>query len=524
MPIPAIVSRCRTEPDGTALLDDSGRLSWAECADQVRRVASRLLEIGPESSERVAIIGDNAVPTLIAHLAGLAAGVGTVATSRQLTASEMTDQFGDAGVVAVITGPGGARAAREAGRRLRLRAVVVHGGEPVGDAVPWEAWSSATSEDGHVSIDVHALLDLQRQRSPRPPLVYTSGTTGRARGTEVRWVERAPATAAEYVDAIATSATFPAGPHLVAGPLSHNGPLSCLRHLLAGEPVVVMGRFEPETCLRHIAEQRVTSALMVPTHFQRLLGLPAQVRARYDVSGIRQISHTGSACPPDVKQAMIDWFGPVLVESYGASEVGTVARITSPEWLEHPGSVGRARPPFDAVVVDDQGVPLPSGEVGLLAFRGPEERGVRYHADPEKTRAAYVAPGVFTMGDVGYVDADGYIFITDRASDMVVSGGVNLYPAESEAALLQHPGVDQVAVIGVPDPDFGESLHALVVPRDGTLPDAHELDLFCRSRIAAYKCPKSYEFVPELARNAMDKLDKRALRRRYWDSDRTIAG
>jgi long-chain acyl-CoA synthetase len=504
------MSRSRAEPDGTALLDDSGRLSWAECAAQVRLAAWRLLELAPAPGERVAVVGDNAAPTLVAHLAGLAAGVGTVATSRQLTASEMADQFGDAGVVAVITGPGGEAAAREAATRLGLRAVIVHG-DLTGS---WRAWL-----DGAPPVPAEAAA-----RPPRPPLVYTSGTTGRARGTEVRWTDGLPATAAEYVEAVAAAVTFPPGPHLVAGPLSHNGPLTCLRHLAAGQPVVVPGRFDAETCLRLIAEERVTSTLMVPTHFQRLLGLPEPVRARYDVSSLRQVSHTGSACPPAVKRAMIDWFGPVLVESYGASEVGTVARITSPEWLGHPGSVGRARPPFEAVVLDESGAPLPPGEVGLLAFRSPAGHGVRYHADPDKTRAAYVAPGVFTLGDVGYVDADGYLFITDRAADMVVSGGVNLYPAESEAVLLRHPGVGQVAVIGVPDPDFGESLHALVVPQGDPPPGPGELDAFCREHIAAYKCPRTYEFVAELARNAMGKLDKRALRRRYWHSERTIAG
>jgi long-chain acyl-CoA synthetase len=179
-------------------------------------------------------------------------------------------------------------------------------------------------------------------------------------------------------------------------------------------------------------------------------------------------------------------------------------------------------------VTGDDGSPLPPGELGLLAFRAPEGRGVRYHADPDKTKAAYLSPGVFTLGDIGYVDPGGYIFITDRASDVVVSGGVNLYPAESEAVLRLHPAVAEVAVIGVPDPDFGESLRALVVAaaveRPAEDPAAEELDRFCRDRLTAYKCPKSYEFVPELLRNAMGKLDKRAMRRPYWKSERTIAG
>jgi long-chain acyl-CoA synthetase len=175
------------------------------------------------------------------------------------------------------------------------------------------------------------------------------------------------------------------------------------------------------------------------------------------------------------------------------------------------------------VVVDEDVRLLPAGEVGRLAFRAPDGRGVRYHADEAKTRSAYLAPGLFTLGDIGYVDEDGYIHITDRSADMVVSGGVNLYPAESEAVLAQHSAIADVAVIGVPDPDMGESLRALVVPR-GPAPAPEELDAHCRERLAAYKCPKTYEFVSELPRNAMGKLDKRALRRPYWASERTIAG
>ena len=272
-----------------------------------------------------------------------------------------------------------------------------------------------------------------------------------------------------------------------------------------------------------IERHRVTSSVMVPTHFTRLLALPAETRARYDVSSLEMVAHTGSACPPDVKRAMIGWFGPVLVESYGGREIGTVCRITSQEWLDHPGSVGRAVDPFEVVVLDESGGELGPGQVGVLGFRTPPGREVSYHGDAEKTRAAYIAPGVATLGDVGYVTPDGFVHITDRIADMVVSGGVNLYPAESEQALLTHPQVSDVAVIGVPDPDLGEALRALVVARDA-VPDPAALRAWCRERLASYKCPKDYEFVEELPRNAMGKVDKRALRRPYWESDRTIAG
>jgi len=222
---------------------------------------------------------------------------------------------------------------------------------------------------------------------------------------------------------------------------------------------------------------------------------------------------------------MIDWFGPVFTESYGGSESGTLCRISSTEWLEHPGSVGRAVEPFRVVVVDEDGNDISVGETGILAFEAPEGYGPVYHHDPEKTAKAYVRAGAFTLGDMGHIDEEGFIFITDRMSDMVVSGGVNLYPSESENALRLHPGVADVAVIGIPHPDLHEQLLALVVPSDPAAPpDPTELEAFCRDVISAYKIPRRYEFIDELPRNEMQKVDKKALRRPYWDSDRTIGG
>ncbi|WP_131746993.1 AMP-binding protein [Frankia sp. Cppng1_Ct_nod] len=525
MELAGIGDRAQRDPDGVALVDDFGRLTWAELAEQVRAVAAEMLGVASGDGERVAVTGENVIPTLVAHAAGILAGVGTVAVSRQLTAGELADLLVDAGAVAAVTGPDSVDAVTAAAGPARLRAVVVHDGHDghdgtdrapgrtdAPDVIPWADWTGSD----------RPLPDLAA-RPARPPLVYTSGTTGRPRGTEVRWTAPTPATAVAYAAALAARSGFPAGPHLVVGPLQHNGPLTCLRHLLSGQPVVVLRRFDAERVLGLVDTYRVTSSVMVPTHFSRLLALPADVRARYDVTSLRTLPHTGSACPPDVKRAMIAWFGPVLVESYGGSEVGTLCRITSEEWLARPASVGRCVPPFEVVVLSADNAALPAGEVGVLGFRAPADRGIRYHDDPAKTAAAYLAPDVFTLGDVGYVDVDGYVHITDRIADMVVSGGVNLYPAESERILAHHPKIADVAVIGVPDPDMGEALRALVVP-GGEAPAPDELDRFCRTSLAAYKCPKSYEIVAELPRNAMGKIDKKALRRPYWDTERTISG
>ena len=254
--------------------------------------------------------------------------------------------------------------------------------------------------------------------------------------------------------------------------------------------------------------------MMVPTHFSRLLQVPAEVRDRYDVSSLRSIVHTGAACPVEVKRAMIEWFGPILIEAYGSTEAGTVTLIASPEWLEHPGSVGRAMPGYDLTIRTEDGELLPTGTEGLVCVQSSVGHRPAYHGDPEKTRRSYVADGVFALGEIGYLDADGYLYLTDRASDMVVSGGVNVYPAESEAVLRRHPAVADVAVIGVPHDDLGEQLCALVVSTEAEVTPGELVD-WARERLAHYKCPNLIEIVDFDLRSVMGKLNKRQLRARY---------
>ncbi|UVF79383.1 AMP-binding protein [Gordonia mangrovi] len=506
MRLGSIGLRAAAEPESIALVDDIRSLDWSELAAEVETTAAAFEDLVDSPERRIGVLGENRVETMIAHVAGILTGIGTVALSRQLTDTELIDQLTDARAAGVVSGPSSAAAATGAATALDIP-VIVHGIEPTGSQQPWPASVSTRSAAGEHASD----------RAPHPPLVYTSGTTGRARGTEVRWLPRTFATAADYADALSAKQSFPEGPHLVVGPLQHNGPLTSLRHLVSGRPVIVGGKFDPEHVLELIQRHRVTSSVMVPTHFRRLLDLPPETRERYDMSSLVSVAHTGSACPPDVKRSMIEWWGPVLTESYGGSEIGTVCRINSTEWLEHPGSVGRAIPPFEAVVLDEDGTALPAGEVGVLGFRTPPEYDVEFHEDPEKTAKAHLAPGVATLGDVGYVDDDGFVYVTDRISDMVISGGVNLYPAEIERVLQQHPDVAEVAVIGVPHPDLGESLLALVVPSGDTETDETELISFMKESLAGYKVPRAFRQITELPRNAMGKVDKRSLRNRHTE-------
>jgi acyl-CoA synthetase (AMP-forming)/AMP-acid ligase II len=307
----------------------------------------------------------------------------------------------------------------------------------------------------------------------------------------------------------------------------HTGPLSGVRILATGTPVVILEKFDPERTLAKIQEFKAASSVMVPTHFKRMLDLPADVRAKYDVSSMKMLSHTGAKCPVDVKKRMIEWFGPVFVDAYGATEVGTVCSITSQDWLTHPGSVGRVvNPPFTrCLVVDDDGNELPANTEGRLFFEDATGRGIVYPNDPEKSAKAHLRPGVFTLGEIGYVDEDGFVYITDRFSDMIVSGGVNIYPAEAEKVIIEHPKVADVAVIGVPDPDMGEAVKALVVPIDmNDAPTPEELIVLCKSQLSGYKCPKTVDIVSTVGRTAMGKINKRELRAPYWESGRTIGG
>ena len=273
---------------------------------------------------------------------------------------------------------------------------------------------------------------------------------------------------------------------------------------------------ESTSLLRFGVNAQIGSTTLVPTHMSRLLALPPDTRSSTDLPSLRLVFQTGSACPVEVKRAMIDWWGPVFLEAYGGTEVGVTCSISSQDWLGHPGSVGRAVNPYEAVVVDDDGTEVPAGEEGRLYFRDTTGRGIVYHDDPERSAAAHLSPGLFTLGEIGRVDGDGWVYVTDRASDMVVTGGVNVYPAEAEAVMMAHPAVTDVAGVGIPDDDLGEIMVALVVLDPSTPPPpTGELLTWCRERLPAYKCPRQLMIVGSLDRNALGKLNKRELRARF---------
>jgi long-chain acyl-CoA synthetase len=504
----------RERPTEVALRDERAALTWRDVDDSLNRVANGLGEMVTGDARRVAVFAENGVETLLAHLGGLLAGMSTVPVNFHLKADEVAFILGDSASEVLFVGPETMAVGVEAARMAGVAHVVGWRCPPSGGVVDWETWLEEQS-DTSPSAAV----------APRPNLMYTSGTTGLPKGVELPPTMFAGgSTIAEHLDGLRNNRFAQFGTHLVVGPMYHTGPLSGFRLLAIGVPVVVLGRFDPEATLRAIEQHRVETTVMVPTHFARLLALPTNVRDRFDVSSLQLVAHTGAACPIDVKRSMIEWFGPVFNDAYGATEVGTICSISSAEWMDHPGSVGRVVPPFSrAVVVDDDGHEVPSGIEGRLYFEDSTGRGIVYPSDPDKTAAAHIRPGVFTIGEIGYVDDGGYVFITDRFSDMIVSGGVNIYPAEAEKVLIAHPGVADVAVIGVPDAEMGEAVRALVVPSDAAHPPSEEeLIALCRSQLAGYKCPRTVEIVSTVGRTTMGKINKRSLRAPYWATARTI--
>jgi len=356
-------------------------------------------------------------------------------------------------------------------------------------------------------------------RVPRANMPYTSGTTGRAKG--VRRIPPAPehadAAAALAREALARALGIETGMRaLLSAPLYHSAPISyAIQVVQSGATFVLEPKFDAERTLALIERHRVTHAYLVPTMYARLLKLPDTVKRRYDLSSMRFVASTGSPCPPDVKRAMIDWWGPVFHESYASSESGYVTAISSEEALAKPGSAGRPIGRGALKILDTEGRELPPGEIGLIYARQPAYPDFTYNNDPD-ARRALERDGLWTLGDMGYVDADGYLFVCDRAADMVISGGVNIYPAEIEASLATMPGVHDCAVFGIPDPEFGEALAVAIQQEPDANLDAHAVRAWLAERIADYKVPRVVEFHAQLPREESGKIFKRRLREPYW--------
>lgn len=379
--------------------------------------------------------------------------------------------------------------------------------EPIG---PYEPYDAALARFPDAPVEDEQL---------GAAMLYSSGTTGRPKGIQRPLPEAHPR---EQLPVMAFTQQLlrmrDGMVYLSPAPAYHSAPqASVAMALRLGATAVIMERFDPELFLSLVERFRVTHTNMVPTMFSRLLKLPPEVRSRYDISSLETIAHTAAPCPVQVKQAMIDWVGPILVEYYGSTEANGFAYCDSEEWLDRPGTVGKAI--FgQLLILDDAEEPVHPGVIGTVWFAG--ATSFSYYHDPVKTAEGRDLTGLrSTVGDVGYLDEDGYLFLTDRKSYMIISGGVNIYPQEVENLLITHPAVADVAVFGVPNADLGEEVKAVVQPAESAQPGPaleHQLIEFCRSQLAHYKCPRSVDFESELPRQPTGKLYKRLLRDRYW--------
>jgi long-chain acyl-CoA synthetase len=492
-------------PDRPAILSAHGDRTFGQLNERANQLSRALRRRGLVGGDAVALLCTNRPEFSETVAACQRSGFRLTPINWHLSAGEAAYIISDCGARAVIASVELADTAVEAAAGAPSAVVRV----AVGGAISgFDRYDDIVGVEDSADLD-DAVLGTQ--------MLYTSGTTGRPKG-----VYRSP----ELARAIAAAPPvnlygYREGSddlHLCTGPLYHAAPLafSLSLPLAFGVGVVLMDQWEPEETLRLIERHRITHTHMVPTMFHRLLSLPADVREKYDLSSLRMVLHGAAPCPVPIKRRMIDWVGPIILEYYAATEgVGTWS--DSATWLARPGTVGRAMVAGQVKVGDEDGNPLPAGQIGLVYLRSPSAGRFEYFGDQAKTDGVY-RDEYFTLGDMGYLDEDGYLFLTDRAANLIISGGVNIYPAEVEAVLLEHPAVGDVAVIGIPSDEWGEEVRAVVEPQPGVPsgPElAAELVTFTRERMAHFKCPRAVDFVERLPRQDNGKIYKRLLRDEY---------
>jgi len=498
----------RTPDSPAIIMGSSGEtVTYAQLEERSVRFARALRSRGVGVGDHIAILLENGRPYLEVSWAAQRSGLYYTAINTHLRTGEVQYILDDCGAVALV----GSEAMADLIVGLDLSRIGIR-------------VSALGQLSGFESYD-----DVLAGAAPKPldgecegrEMLYSSGTTGRPKGVRKQLpgtpLGDASSAPVQIAKGLGDRGGGPDTVYLSPAPLYHGAPLvtSMSLHRLGGT-VVVMERFDPRQCLELIERYRVTQAQFVPTMFVRMLRLPKEERERFDLSSLQYVVHAAAPCPVSVKRQMLDWWGPIIYEYYaGTEDIGTT-QITPEEWLSHPGSVGRSM--TECHIVGENGEELPPGRAGVVYFGG--GRPFEYHNDPQKTASVTNENGWRTLGDVGYLDEEGYLYLTDRQAHMIISGGVNIYPQEAENIFTGHPAVADVAVIGVPDDEMGEAVKAVVMLTDPAAANPEleaELLAYCRSELATYKCPRSVDFVEELPRDDNGKLYKRLLRDQYWE-------
>jgi long-chain acyl-CoA synthetase len=496
-------------PERVALVEpDHTEHTAGELLAACNQVVHGLRAFGLEKGDVVAILMPNCAAFLEVLLAVQQAGWYLVPINYHLVGPEIAYVINDSEAKAFITHES---FAKEAGRasaevtldpKYRFAIGEVEGFRPYGE------------------LKLGQPTALPGDRAAGGLMNYTSGTTGKPKGVKRPLPPIDPDTMAElgtFLHMLFGIENFDDNVHITVAPLYHTAVGQFTQNALhAGHQVVLMDKWTPEGTLERIDRYRVTTSHLVPTMFHRMLQLPEQERAKYDVSSLRRMIHSAAPCPVPTKHRMLDWWGPVIWEYYAATEGG--GTVASPEdWLRRPGTVGNAWPGSEVVILDDEGNELGPGQIGTVWMKM-GDRTFEYHGDPEKTRKSWNDKGFFTVGDAGEMDAEGFLFLRDRKVDMIIAGGVNIYPAETESVLLQHPKVGDCAVFGIPDEAMGEAIKATVQPAEGVSTEGLEQELiaYCIENLAKYKVPRSIDFLDDFPRDPNGKVYKRKLRDPYW--------
>lgn len=493
--------------------------SWPEIAANAARGAGGLSALGIGEDDSVALMVRNDFATFELNMAAGQLGAYAVPINWHFTADEAGYILSDCQAKALVI-HADLLAQIAAGVPRDVKVLVVPTPPEIADAygLPPEKCTAPPGVETWEEFVARSAPNTQPPKASRGSMIYTSGTTGRPKG-----VRRQPATPEQQAGAVVEIGKHwgliadPAIVVMMNGPMYHSAPAAYgMQSARLGLNVVLQPRFEAEDMLRLIQRHKVSHMHIVPTMFVRLLRLPAEVKQKYDLSSLRWITHGAAPCAPAVKRQMIDWWGPVINEYYGATETGIVVWHNSAQALQKPGTVGRVVDGATMRIVDEQGRDVKQGEIGEIYLRGPLYNDFTYNNDEAKRREVALGDLV-TVGDVGYQDEDGYLYLCDRKRDMIISGGVNIYPAEIESVLIQMPGVRDCAVFGIPDEEFGEQICAFVEPVAGTAIDAIAVRQYLAGHVARYKVPKVVEFSPALPREDSGKIFKRKLRAPYWE-------
>lgn len=501
-------------PDRPAIVDSRGRTStYSDLVSAAHRFAHGLQELGVERGDAIVILAPNCLEFVELYFAALEIGVYVAPANWHLTGPEVAYILDNSEAKAFFAAE---RFAGVADAARRESGIASERCFAIGDVAGFRPLGELA--EGHPGDE------LPRERTLGGPMLYTSGTTGKPKGVRRPLTGASPdqVSVPNYFFFAGFGIAEPDNVHLCGSPMYHTAVLNfVVISLQLGQLVVLMDKWSPEEMLRLIDTHRVTHSHMVPTQFARLLELEESVRDSYDVTSLRNVIHGAAPCPLHVKRAMLEWWGPVITEYYAGTEGGGCT-ITGAEWLRKPGSVGRPWSSTTLQILDDDGAPVPTGEIGNV-YMQMHGSSFSYHKAPEKTADSYVG-SMFTMGDLGYVDSDGYLFLCDRKNDMIISGGVNIYPAEIESELTALPQVRDAAVFGIPHPDWGEEVKAVIEPAtalDPADPDAgaaleEEILGQLAARLAKFKLPRSIDFVDSLPRQDNGKLVKRVLKEPYW--------